>query len=756
MARSPSSTKPFLFPHRGAALRSVDAIPVPVPDRVYERAWDHLEDELGRLALRLALQARAHGRQRQDGPLEAFKGLVISDEEVDGLLRELTAGAMPAHTDPRTAPWLQMLAQAGERIDARLAASAQTLPLQVLSQRFDLSPFEQQCLLIALAPELDLRYEKVFGYLQNDVTRRRPSVGFVLDLLCETREEAIAARHFFEPSATLFRHRLCRFVDAGADASFLARSIRPDERIVDFLLELARIDPRLDGIARLRLADEATGRVQVDAALCARLVEFIGARLPASLAGGTLAIHLKGTPGSGARALAEAACRERSVPLVVANLGRVPGGEEAFDDIAALVGLEAALRGAAVCIEGIDALLAEEARRSERVEGLLRRLAPLSPLIFFTGTTAWRPREPSDRLSFVTVDVPVPDARASRDLWATCLANEPGVAGDISAGDLSGRFRFGPAQMSDALLAAHDLAAWRSPRDPVVTAADLDRACREVTTPRLSSLARRVTPEASWDDLVLPPEALAQLHDICDHARHRQRVLGDWGFERKLPLGKGLGVLFSGPPGTGKTHAARVLAGELDLDLFQIDLSQVVSKYIGETEKNLRKVFDEADASRAILLFDEADALFGKRAEVKDAHDRYANIETGYLLQRMEEYESVAILCTNMRQNLDEAFVRRLRFIVEFPFPDEEQRRRIWGVSLPAQAPIAEDVNVALLARELKLAGGNIRNVALAGAFAAAADGGRITMSHLLTAAQREYRKLGRTWGGTKAEGRNA
>src|SRR5207247_6142077 len=223
-------------------------------------------------------------------------------------------------------------------------------------------------------------------------------------------------------------------------------------------------------------------------------------------------------------------------------------------------------------------------------------------------------------------------------------------------------------------------------------------------------------------------------------------VHADWGFERKLPLGRGINALFSGPPGTGKTMAAQVIASEFQLDLYQIDLSQVVSKYIGETEKNLRKVFDEADASQAILFFDEADALFGKRSEVKDAHDRYANIEVGYLLQRMEEYEGIAILATNLRQNVDEAFVRRLRFIVEFPFPDEEHRRRIWEVTFPREAPLADDVDVAALARDLKLAGGNIKNIALAAAFGAATDGGGIGMSHLLRAARREYQKIGRSW----------
>ena len=223
-------------------------------------------------------------------------------------------------------------------------------------------------------------------------------------------------------------------------------------------------------------------------------------------------------------------------------------------------------------------------------------------------------------------------------------------------------------------------------------------------------------------------------------------VYGEWGFDSKFSLGKGLNALFAGPPGTGKTMAAEVIARELQLDLYKIDLSQVVSKYIGETEKNLDRIFREARASYSILFFDEADALFGKRSEVKDAHDRYANIEVGYLLQKMEEYDGIAILATNLRQHMDEAFVRRMHVIIEFPFPDEEYRRRIWEVTFPREAPLAEDVDFAKLAGEIKLAGGNIKNIALAAAFYAAEDADLIFARHLMRAAGREHQKIGRAW----------
>jgi SpoVK/Ycf46/Vps4 family AAA+-type ATPase len=245
--------------------------------------------------------------------------------------------------------------------------------------------------------------------------------------------------------------------------------------------------------------------------------------------------------------------------------------------------------------------------------------------------------------------------------------------------------------------------------------------------------------------LIIPEEPLGQLRDICAQFTHRRRVLQEWGFGRKLPYGTGITVLFAGPSGTGKTMAAEIVANEVGLDLYKIDLAVVLSKYIGETEKNLDKIFTAAEQANAILFFDEADALFGKRSEVKDSHDRYANLEISYLLQKMEQFEGIAILATNLRQNLDEAFVRRLAFIVQFPFPDETMRRQIWAGIWPTSVPLAEDVDLDTLAKQLRLSGGNIKNVALSAAFLAAADGQIVTRDHIQHAAQREFQKMGKS-----------
>jgi SpoVK/Ycf46/Vps4 family AAA+-type ATPase len=273
---------------------------------------------------------------------------------------------------------------------------------------------------------------------------------------------------------------------------------------------------------------------------------------------------------------------------------------------------------------------------------------------------------------------------------------------------------------------------------------DFDEACRRHSSRRFGSFARKITSRPTWDDLVLPDDRVDRLRELCDHARHRALVLERWGFDRKLTNGKGLGLLFVGAPGTGKTLAASVIAGELGLDLFQIDLASVVSKWIGETEKHLSRIFDEAERGHGVLFFDEADALFGKRTELQDAHDRYANLETSYLLQRIEEYEGIVILASNFRRNMDEAFVRRLRFIVDFPLPDERERLRIWERIWPAETPRAVDLDLGFMARRFELAGAYIRNIALAAAFLAAANGEPIAQRHLLHATRREYQKLGK------------
>jgi len=403
------------------------------------------------------------------------------------------------------------------------------------------------------------------------------------------------------------------------------------------------------------------------------------------------------------------------------------------------------LQSAALCIQDFDSLLADD-KHASLLKSLMEVTKTFALTVFLLGTRSWKPLGLLNDIAFIDLEIPIPDDGIRKRLWKSHLNGQSPLTTDAEAGALASKFRFTPGQIQDAAAAARNLARWRSPEVGPLTAEDLHAACRAQSDPKLNRLARRIRPIHTSNDIVLPADPLAQLSEMCQRVAQSYRVLGEWGFGAKLSTGKGVNALFAGPSGTGKTMAAGILANELGLELYKIDLSQVVSKFIGETEKNLDSIFTAAENSNIILFFDEADALFGKRSEVRDSHDRYANIEISYLLQKMEEYEGVAILATNLRQNLDEAFVRRLAFSIHFPFPDEAHRRRIWLGIWPDGISLSKDVDLDLLARQFKLSGGNIKNVALAAAFLAAADGGIVNMSHLLHATRREFQKLGKVF----------
>jgi SpoVK/Ycf46/Vps4 family AAA+-type ATPase len=607
-----------------------------------------------------------------------------------------------------------------------------------LARLFSLTQFDVDALLICLAPELDVRYGLFYGYLHDDVTRKRPSVDLVLNMLCRSLEEKLSMRSRFEATAPLIEHRLVQlFADpAQAHPTLLARCLRVDDRVVQYLLGSDEVDARLIGFVRRqepRVTPENLVLPEADRQRLVRLAREVKER--------AMVFYLHGPYGVGKQTTAEAIASAPGLRLLVVDGERVAAGEPGSAEVHTRLALrEARLQRAAIFWEGFGALLNEERRALRKL--LLEELEGRGEVAFLAGDNAWEPSDELRRLPFLRLELQCPGFAERERLWRLALAEVKTEGTDIGA--LASKFRFTGGQIGDAAATASHLAHRRRPEDPVVTMADLHEAARLQSNPRLSALARKINPHYSWDDIVLPQDRIQQLREICNCVKYRSQVYDAWGFDRKLSLGKGLNVLFAGPPGTGKTMAAEIIARELALDLYKIDLSTVVSKYIGETEKNLSKIFTEAESSNAILFFDEADALFGRRSEVRDSHDRYANIEVGYLLQRMEEYEGVVILATNLRKNMDEAFVRRLHFAVGFPFPNEPDRRRIWERIWPEATPRAQDVDLGFMARQFEIAGGSIRNIAVGAAFLAADDGGTVKMFHLLHTTRREYQKMGK------------
>jgi hypothetical protein len=586
--------------------------------------------------------------------------------------------------------------------------------LDVVVDRFGLSPFERSVLLLAAGPELEGRFEALLAAAHGD-PRTHPTFGLALAALPDAHWSATT------PSGPLRRWRL---LEIGPGGGLMSSPLRIDERVLHFLVGAPHPDERLRGIA---VPVEGGARL---AGNRARLASALARRWDQGRVQGrppVLSLH-GGAPELRRDVAVEVAAAVGS-NLIAVRGDSLPAAADERADLVRLLERECALSGAVLLLErgehGADAPV------ERAIEDALTMLG--IPVILSAEHAARAAAR-----DVVIAEVPAMSYEERLEAWHDVL----GVGADDLNGALdrvAGQFRIGRTVV-------HAIGSELRAQDATVDAAErsarLWSLCRMHARPRLEGLAQRIEPAATWDDLVLPPAQLDALRSIALHVRHRALVHHRWGFARRDTRGLGIAALFSGASGTGKTMAAEVLANELALDLHRIDLSQVVSKYIGETEKNLRKVFDAAESGSAVLLFDEADALFGKRSEVKDSHDRYANIEVSYLLQRMEGYHGLAILTTNVATAIDQAFLRRLRFSVTFPFPDARLRAEIWRGIFPPDTP-TEGLDPVRLSR-LTVTGGNIRNIALHAAFLAAEAREPVRMPHLLRAARVEYAKLDR------------
>jgi DNA polymerase III delta prime subunit len=411
--------------------------------------------------------------------------------------------------------------------------------------------------------------------------------------------------------------------------------------------------------------------------------------------------------------------------------------EKEADTVLKLLLREAILKSAALFIKSGDLLTAEDEKNRYLKRSFLKALAKFSWFSFIDAREFWIPENIEKTFDWYPIEVKSPDFFDRRMIWAKWLEHFNLKESDLDS--IAGRYTFNENRI---IKTARHLKLTNDNGN--LDFNGIVKACGIQGSNRLPRYSKKISPHYTWDDLVLPDEKYQHLKEVCHTLKNKHIVYFRWGFDKKLALGRGINILFTGPSGTGKTMTAEVIASDLGLDLHKVDLSSVVSKYIGETEKNLSKIFEEIDSGNTILFFDEADALFGKRSEVKDAHDRYANIEINYLLQKMEEHESVIILSSNFGKNIDDAFLRRMQFTVAFPFPDQKYREMIWRKIYPEKTPLSEELNFKFLAKKINVSGGSIKNIARASAFLAAEESSEIKMRHILSAARREYQKIGK------------
>ena len=645
--------------------------------------------------------------------------------------------------------------QAWEAFEAALGRAASGEPLPALVKRFGLSRFETQTVMLALATHVEPAMPQLVASSGGSTFSRAVTVRLAIERFCPTMAERLAARQAFHPDAALLRHRLVTLGrrEVGASEGLLSRRVELTTPTVRYLLREEALSDDVARVARLERPDVQLMNVIVDRDQLRQVRELIehhaGYRdllttwgfdrvLPS---GRGVTLLFSGPPGTGKTLLAQALACATHRPLISTSAADLPESE-GLDRLLGELTSEAEMRSAILLIDECEALLGK---------GDKRKATTFAAVDAFQGILILTTNHPEllddalERRIIYHLPFEVPNADMRTQIWEVHLPPEVPLQGEIELSSLAERYDFAGGTIKNAVLFAVNRALARDRAAPVITMELLEEGCRAQLRYALEELTVRTTTHMRLDDVVLPPEPMRKMRELVAACRNQSIVMNRWGFGRRLVTGRGITALFDGPPGTGKTYTAEIIAGELDRPLYRVNLPEVVSKWVGETQKHIRSIFQQARISHAMLLFDEADALFGARvADAKTSTDRYANMEVNLLLQEIERFPGVVIMTTNFYGSLDKAMIRRVQFRVTFEEPDATQRLGIWKVLCPAEAPLAEDVDFGLLSKRYELTGGMIKNVLLRAAYWAADRDGRITQQILHDACRDEYQAAGK------------
>ena len=704
---------------------------------LFQKEQDYYRELLAIVKKRLELYSKTTVFLKEDGGLERMRGKLIFQQELD----RLSSAPFTKEEIASYQRQMQLIEIEEAALRKRGIASMEhgcMIALEYLCRIFGLGELEYYLISMSLAAELDGQFERIFCLLQDDYGLKLPTLDLCLRILTLDEELRLSLlQQVMERISKLaFFFEDIEKMDEGASErrSFLTTPLKLDRRMLLFLQDITSVDEVLKNVTKVVLPGDAKEPLVIRENYVDHLWQM------SKKTTGKNFLLLSGSKGIGKRTLVERFAKKSGRNLLVVQTDRLMSMEEPQKILKRLV-RESYIRGHAwICF--LDTILPEEPDEPNLLMNrILWGLKDYVGLPIFTSQTPWNSAWDSFDRNCLEFRVPEISVEEREILWETCLEKELWPE-NVTPERIANKYMLTPGGIKKAVIDAKRQCLLKNGNK--LTDKMLFSACQQQLIHKLGKDALRVKSPYSWDDLILPDHQKELLRDACNQVEFQGKVYRDWGFSEKVAYGRGVSMIFYGPPGTGKTMGAQVIANELGLELYKINMASIMSRYVGESEKKLDVVFEQGRKSQSILFFDEADVLFGKRSETKDAQDRYANASTAYLLQKLEEYEGIIILATNFLQNFDNAFCRRFKFIIEFPFPDEQRRLEIWNHVFPDRMEMAEEIDTQWLAEEFKFSGSHIKNIALAASFLAAGENTGLTMKHVLTALKREQQKVGK------------
>ncbi|MCR8657454.1 AAA family ATPase [Paenibacillus endoradicis] len=726
-----------------------EAVKVPIKIEPYESASEYIYDQLVILDLLLEAEMNAMSQEElRTSERNPFKGMYLTESEAQQILAtELTYISLEAEQ-------LELINRLEQMIDSRLQRNRElSIPLSIinLQQRLCLDELDIRLLIVSLAPHMNRKYLKLYGYVQDDLTCQFVTLDLLMRLCSRSREEQKQVyRRMMNASSNLRNLFTTNSTQsfANKDSSVLVEPLVLEPRIIHYLLEL---NWKYNGLlSKVRYTTqqkyESLLPLMIHESLQQQMINYVK-----HYHDQPFILLMIGTTGSGKTIHSQHLARKMGRPTLELDTTSLSNDIHLLGQTIELFLQEAKLMNAIPIFDHIEQFTSknEEKENYTSLQILQEQLQGWHDIIILHSNNHLPLITKYDQIERVIITFPLPTLEEGSNLWRS-YAGSKLIINPTLALQLATKFQFTAGQIASTVREASLLKHWSAiDVDHIQLQHEQDdsywlhQAANGLIHHGLQQKAVQIKSQWDWPDLILPQETLQLLQQACHRVANRHIVMHEWGFERLLPYGRGVSMLFTGPPGTGKTMAALVMAKAMKAELYRVDLTRIVSKYIGETEKNLADVFDRAKLSGAILFFDEADALFGKRSEVKDAHDKYANMETSYLLQKMEEYDGLTILATNFSQNLDDAFMRRIQYIIKFPFPDATQREQLWRSIIPSHIRI-EPLDIPFLAKTFELSGGPIKNIVLTAVYLVAQDRSKLSMQHFIEAAIQEYKKTGK------------